>query len=126
MKNSGDMAHSLMQEATFETLYTFPIESHWHTSVYFQTVWPKVTRDYVNARARGWTTFYFTVLKTETRCHKFVHPLRGSFNETDSLYLKEHTNSSSLKKEEAGSPETLVAIQHTTYSHIQDDCSMDS
>ena len=54
----------------------------------FQTVWPRVTRDYVNARARGWTAFYFTVLKTETKCRKFVHPLRESFNEMDSLYLK--------------------------------------
>jgi len=78
-------AHVLVQEATFETLYILPIESHWHASVYFQTVWPKVTRDYVNARARGWTALYFTVLKTETKCQKFVHPFRESFNEMDSF-----------------------------------------
>jgi hypothetical protein len=97
------MAHVLVQEATFETLYTFPIESHWHASLYFQTVWPKVTRDYVNDKARGWTALYFTVLEkknctvlyftvleTETRCQKFVHPLRESFHELDSLYLKKN------------------------------------
>jgi len=38
IKNCGDMAHAFVQEATFGTLYTFPIESHWHASLYFQTV----------------------------------------------------------------------------------------
>jgi hypothetical protein len=89
----------------------------WHASVYFQTVWPKITRDYVIVAARGGTALYFTVLKTETSCQKFVRPSRELVYELESLYLQ-NTNSSAVKTEAADSSETLVAIQQITWRHI--------